>query len=359
MKIVEIIPQLSSGGAERFVVDLCNEFVCLGHEVVLVTLYSLENNYLSFYREELDSKVKVISLNKKSGIDFKLYVTLNTILKSLCPDIVHSHLRALPYLSIPIIFNRKVKYFHTIHNDAKVEASDIINRLTRKFLFRYKLCTPITISKESDTSFSIFYGSGTQRKLIINGSPLRRSDPKQALELREAKLQGKKTLVNVARVMPQKNQRALINAVKRIPDVDLFIVGNDTGEYADSLKLIDAPNVHFLGQRKNPRDYMSAADAFILPSAYEGMPITLIECFSVGAIPLVTPVGGISNMVDDLNNGLVATDTSEDAIYEMITRFVALTNEQVSVLSLNSARSFSKYSIDECANHYIDLFTNR
>lgn len=37
--------------------------------------------------------------------------------------------------------------------------------------------------------------------------------------------------------------------------------------------------MHLLGTKMNPRDYMAAADAFCLSSIYEGMPITLIECF--------------------------------------------------------------------------------
>ena len=38
MKIIEIIYSLSSGGAERFVVDLSNEFVAKGNDVLLCTL---------------------------------------------------------------------------------------------------------------------------------------------------------------------------------------------------------------------------------------------------------------------------------------------------------------------------------
>ena len=41
MKILEIIPQLSSGGGERFVVDLCNE-LSKEHDVTLMVLHSLD-----------------------------------------------------------------------------------------------------------------------------------------------------------------------------------------------------------------------------------------------------------------------------------------------------------------------------
>ena len=42
MKIVEIIPFLSQGGAQRFVVDLSNKLVDDGHDVTIVSLMSLE-----------------------------------------------------------------------------------------------------------------------------------------------------------------------------------------------------------------------------------------------------------------------------------------------------------------------------
>lgn len=69
MKIFEVIPQLSSGGAERFVVDLCNE-LSEKHEVTLVVLHSVEK--FGFYRDELSSKVKVVSMNKRMGFDMSL-----------------------------------------------------------------------------------------------------------------------------------------------------------------------------------------------------------------------------------------------------------------------------------------------
>ena len=50
MRIVEIIPQLSSGGAERFVVDLCNE-LSKRHEVSLIVFYDIIEH--GFYVNEL------------------------------------------------------------------------------------------------------------------------------------------------------------------------------------------------------------------------------------------------------------------------------------------------------------------
>ena len=51
MKILEIIPQLSSGGGERFVVDLCNE-LSKEHDVTLMVLHSLDK--VDFYLKAVD-----------------------------------------------------------------------------------------------------------------------------------------------------------------------------------------------------------------------------------------------------------------------------------------------------------------
>ena len=52
MKILQVIPHLGSGGAERFVVDLSNELSKQGHEVVLLTFYDLEGKY-GFYKNDI------------------------------------------------------------------------------------------------------------------------------------------------------------------------------------------------------------------------------------------------------------------------------------------------------------------
>ena len=71
MKIFEIIPQLSSGGAERFVVDLCNE-LSKGHEVTLLVLFPL--NKTSFYLSQVSDKVRIETMNKKAGFDLPLRI---------------------------------------------------------------------------------------------------------------------------------------------------------------------------------------------------------------------------------------------------------------------------------------------
>lgn len=91
-------------------------------------------------------------------------------------------------------------------------------------------------------------------------------------------------LCHVGRFTKQKNHVFLINAFKRIytlnPKTKLFLIGTgplieSTKNLVKNLKLDN--NVIFLGQRNDVSKIMCAADIFVLPSLYEGLPLVGVE----------------------------------------------------------------------------------
>ena len=97
---------------------------------------------------------------------------------------------------------------------------------------------------------------------------------------------GRKIYVAVGRVQPQKDYATLIKAFAKVletkPESMLYIVGNDSGDYADHQKAFVASiglqdKVVFSGFQNNPYKYMVSADCFVLSSEYEGLPNTLLD----------------------------------------------------------------------------------
>ena len=89
MKILQIIPHLCTGGAEKFTIDLSNELSRIGHEVILVTLF--DKNERSVLEGYVDSnKIERICLHKNKGLDFRCFISLLSLIKEERPDIVHS-----------------------------------------------------------------------------------------------------------------------------------------------------------------------------------------------------------------------------------------------------------------------------
>ena len=140
MKILQFIPNLSTGGGERFVVDLCNE-LSKNNQVVLCTLYCSDETM--FFKKLLDDRVTIIELNKKAGVDLKILFSVFKMLRNEKPDIINTHLTALLYVSIPAIL-LKLKVFHTIHSIAEKETTRYL-WWYRKILFNVFNFKPVAI----------------------------------------------------------------------------------------------------------------------------------------------------------------------------------------------------------------------
>ncbi len=132
-------------------------------------------------------------------------------------------------------------------------------------------------------------------------------DAEKRVAVREAMgWNGKIVLGNVARLHAQKNQSYLLHALAPIltasSNVVLAIVGE--GELADSLRqeaaaLGIAHNVQFLGLRNDVRDLYQGMDAFVLPSKFEGVSISLLEAQANGLPCLVSDTLSDQGIVND------------------------------------------------------------
>ncbi len=361
MKIVEIVTQLDSGGAERFTVDLCNE-LSKNNDVTLIALYSLEEH--GFYAQEVSERVTLISLNMQSRRDYGIFFRIWKAVKAINPDVVHTHLKAIPCAILPIFFLRKIAYFHTVHNDARKEAKDIISATARKICFRNKLVTPVTISKESNRSFIEYYGFDT--KMIFNGRDVS-SEVEVSQSVKDEfgvyrRDSQTKVLVCLARINEIKRQTMLTKIVARLNgegyNLSLLFIGSTRREdVVAEIQSYSCSNVYILGERHNPLEYMKMADAYCLCSSHEGMPISFIEALGVGAVPVCTPVGGIVDVIEDGVNGFISSDLSEESYYNRLKRFLDLSPESLSKVKGEAVKSYAPFSMTECAKAYLELFS--
>lgn len=360
MKIVEFIPQLGTGGAERFTIDLCNELV-KGNEVYLLVSHDLKK--FGFYTKEISDKVHVISFKKRNGFDIFLFFKVFKTIRKIKPDIIHTHLMSIVYISLTCVLFRKPKYFHTLHNDAVVESDGFIGAFFRRFLFKTRLCKPVTISNESLRSFVNFYHMNAP--IIYNG----RDIPKNLIisenvkkEIASYKVTEKtKIIVQLAHVGYQKRQDVMARVIDRLYkegyDVSVLMIGtHDEENMVNSIKALENPRIHLLGVRSNPLEYLKLADGFGLCSSYEGLPISLIEAIGVGLIPICTPVGGIVDIIKDGYSGFLSDSIEEYDYYKAMKKFLSLSEQEIYNIRMNVSKQYEKLTMSECASKYISLF---
>lgn len=354
MKILQVIPSLGSGGAERFVCEL-SEHLNKKRDVqcYVATLYSREYN--SFYN--LDNKIYIGDFKKKPGFDFRCLFRVYKHIRANNYSVVHVHINAILYIVLSAFLLPQVRFIATIHSDAYFEAPGKLDRIIRKILFKSKKVQAVTISEESHISFEKLYH--IPAPVIYNGmsdyNPQTSSDVGYCFD-------DNIVFIHPASCQPVKNQQLLFSAFQKLAlkykNVKLLWFGSNT-TYQDlflELSKYFSDQIVYCGCVDNMRDYMAKADAVCLSSIKEGMPMSIIEAFSVGCIPIVTPAGGCVNMVSNGVDGFVSASFGVEDYYNILESFVLLSPEKLNQMKTASRASFYKYTIDVCADNYLELY---
>lgn len=358
MRILEIIPNLASGGAERFVTDLCNEMSLRENDVWLLTFRSSKN--MNFYKNELNTNVKLVEYSGSWVLLSKIIQFIVVLFYSikLKPDIIHCHTLGFPYALFVSFFFPKIKYYYTVHNLAENDTSLGLGAKVRKWFLRKRI-KAIAISKQCAYSFRVFYGYAPYCT-IENGC--RTMHPTDFLEDVRSEIESykidreTKVFINIARISCQKNHVMLLKAFKNFAkdykNAILIIIGHQFDAWQKIEPLLDDRHVHYLGEKHNVSDYLLCSDFFCLSSLWEGLPISLLEAGMLGVYPVCTPVGGIKDVIRDSSFGILSKDTTSSS-YEAALKLAV--NSFIDKEQLKKAYT-ERYSMKVCANKYLNLF---
>ncbi len=364
---MQVLPALGWGGAQIFCIQLCNELAQKeGYDVTLVSMYHHNpNKHLPLHL--LDKKIKFITLGKRPAFDPTMFFKLWKTMKKLSPDVVHTHLHAGYYCFLGYLrIKRSFQKIHTFHNLVKQD-SPWPGRQAFKYFFNNRIIIPVSISEEVHKGAIEEYGEPV-KMLIANGSdpikPTPKFDETKQHIAALKKDDHTKVLVNVARISAQKNQQLLLRCMKKLENENIIAlvigdyVANDKKIY-DKLMNQKPGNVFFIGKVNNVADYLLNADAFVLSSVFEGLPIALLEAISAGATPVCTPVGGLKDVITK-EIGYLSDDVSEDSYTKALRAFMNAPENEIEQKSKNGKALFeASYSMKKCAMQYDDLYFNR
>jgi glycosyltransferase involved in cell wall biosynthesis len=331
MRILHIISSINTGGAEKFCIDLSNtQAENSEHEVFLVILDKIENQPLL---KIISPKVKLISLNKKSGYSLSTPFKIYRLFNKIEPDIIHFNGRDIIYSSIATII-KGIPSIYTVHSHVNLLSNKLIK--FNSFLFNYfpSLFMPISISNYVKESTQNSYGDKFNR-VIYNGSTEESISPKResisSFINTIKKDKNSLVFVYVGRIMEIKNTLLLIKAFNKLLDegenISLCIVGYDVSKSQSYLKKCKKENRHpsyikFVGQQRNVVDYFSCADASCITSNQEGLGITVLESLSMGTPVLATPCGGPEEIIEPKITGVISEEISVDSYIKILKDFI-------------------------------------
>jgi glycosyltransferase involved in cell wall biosynthesis len=175
----------------------------------------------------------------------------------------------------------------------------------------------------------------------------------------------------VGRIEPQKDYPNMLNAFKSVlatkPKAKLWVVGQgflqaEVEALAASLEL--GNSVRFLGLRKDVGNLMCAADAFVMSSAWEGLPMVLLEACKIGLPVVATDVGGNRDVVLNGQSGLLVTPKDSPALagamLQLMDLSVAGRNNMAALGQHHVSQTYSlEVVLDRWEGLYSDLIRRR
>jgi glycosyltransferase involved in cell wall biosynthesis len=174
----------------------------------------------------------------------------------------------------------------------------------------------------------------------------------------------RKKLLAIGHFGPAKRFDALVDTLG-LAEVSmkysLAIIGEEKGEDRPVTKYILSKaleNVVLLGLKENVQDYLKDADALIIWSSFEGMPLVMLEALSLGCPIISTPVGGIPDVIVTGVNGILTTGLEQVDLVNALNQFYELTAVELDNIRKNNQELFiDRFSIESCAKNYECLFS--
>ena len=296
-KTMFFVSSLDDGGAQRVISILASRMVQKGMDVEIVTYLDAPVLY------PIHSEVKITCVQKetekKSLISNLLW--LRSYFKENA-EIVLSFLAPFNMIALVATMGLRVPIVVADRNDpAKVPGSKVI-RIARDIL--YVFADQVVVQTEANKA----YFKVLSKKTTVIYNPV---DLKEYTGL-ALKSEKDKIIVSAGRLMPQKNQKMLIDAfsaiMKKFPEYQLVIYGEgsyreELESYVKALKLEE--RVFMPGSVTDLYDKMKSAELFVLSSDYEGMPNALIEAMCMGLPVISTKVSGATDLINHGKNGLL------------------------------------------------------
>ena len=351
LAIAHVADSLEVGGAEVVVATLARIQHAEGHRVSVHCLYAEGHLAEELRREGIT--VFVLGPASPAAIARRLWQSL----RESRADVVHCHnaaatiygATAARLLSVPVILSTR----HSLA-DRRLFRQEMKFWIAARLFCRTVVAVSEAVRRSMESHTMAVAG---KLALIRNGAAAAagadRGEPRGPAFV----------LVNVARLTVLKDHMTLLRAAaiarKTVRDLEVWIVGD--GEQGDKLRAFAAEAgmadwVHFPGERKDVGTYLARADAFVLSSKSEGLPISLLEAMASGLPAISTQVGGIPEVAEMSGACELVPPSDPQAMANAICRYAA-NRKQLAELGARARRCYEMwFNPERMAADYMQLY---
>ncbi|MEX1275127.1 MAG: glycosyltransferase family 4 protein [Bacteroidota bacterium] len=324
LRILQLIDDATVGGGQQHVLLLSRGLKARGFNV---TVACAANGYLVHELHKLSIPVVPIALSNR--ISFGQLFRLKILCKELRVDVLHSHggtaglwgRLAGMWSKVPVRIHTH-HGLHALHWNRSLSAiaAQGVERLLKR-----SVSSVICVS-EGEARLGILRKVIDPRNCVVirNGIDLQDyehlSDP-QSLRKEFRLLPDHIVIGTVGRFHVQKGYEYLIRAIPIVleqhPNARFLLAGE--GELLESVRSMIASSglaekVILTGARYDIPNFLGSMDIFVLPSLWEGYPLSLLEASAAGKAIVATDVEGNNEIVRQRVNGLLVPPRDPDAL---------------------------------------------
>ena len=331
IRVLECIRQGKIGGGESHLLSLTANLDRSRFEPVVL---SFTDGPMMERLKEMGVETRLIYTEKP--FDIRIWGQVKRLLKGEAPDVIHAHgtracsnvLWAARKLGIPVIYT---VHGWSFHQDQHPLVRRLRIRGERYLTEKSRVNISVSASNQQSGKEMI---PKFKSVVVNNGIDQRKFDPDKTHKNIRAELgisPDSVVVLFIARFTAHKQPltliRAFASALKQLAgtDVHLLMVGDgDEKEAGVALagELVLEGKASFLAFRQDVPDVLHAADIFVLPSLWEGLPIGLLEAMAMRKAVIGTRVDGTREVLQDGDNGLMVESGDVDALAAAIVRLV-------------------------------------
>jgi len=359
--VVQLLPSLQTGGAEKMVLHLSLELKSAGVESGVISFFDVTSSQLE--RGLRAEGIPVWSLGKRLGPDLAMIGRLRKLLGKIRPQVIHTHLSALRYAVMSVIgLDHPPRIVHTLHCVAERDSAGL------RWLQQWCLgrgVTLIAVSEEVARSCARVYRKADV-PVIPNGIPVRKQMCPPETRAHMRRLLGIDSdcfaFCCVASLRAVKNHRDLIEAFAGIAfETKAHLVLAGDGELRSELETLAralriADQTHFLGEREDIAQVLAACDCFVLPSVSEGNPLSVLEAMASGLPVIATEVGGLPELVRSGSEGLLVPAGSAEALRQAMMRVITDSDLRRTMSRASQQRAKGRFDSNIMAQSYISIY---
>lgn len=362
MKVFHIIDSGGLYGAEVMLLNLVEEQLDLGLEPVICSIGEPGSKEKEIEHQARARQLPLEIIRMLPGPNIFGAIRLLRRAKQIDAQIIHSHgykgnilLGFVPswLRSIPIIST--LHGWTSVSGFSKMAAYEILDRLALHFVDAF-VCVNASMLKRPELKRLKLKRSYVVDNGIPNNSfpETSRMEAMKLIPIDDAILFGKHFIIGtIGRLSKEKAYDNLIAAlgfvVKTGIDAHLVVIGegdqrNALTNLTSQMGLLD--RVHLIGYRQNASRYLPLFDVYAISSLTEGLPITLLEAMRAQTPVVATRVGGIPNVLENGNAGVLVDPAEPRKLAD-------------SIVKIKNDNAFRKVLVKKSYERFVNYYSSR